>query len=180
MNLTRFALAFPEKREFFLEGRGLFPFGRGVPGVGETVPVVTPTLFFQPSHRAERRPHHPDRCWSPRDRQGRKDRSRSHEHQTGEESLSQTPSTNFTVVRVKRDILRRSSVGLIFTNRSQSAVGPGASQAYGVDSTFWSFRTSTSAGSMRAQPRPALPLTPTAISDGSNTEGIGTARAPTI
>ena len=32
--------------------------------------------------------------------------------QTGEESLSQTPSTNFTVVRVKRDILRRSSVGL--------------------------------------------------------------------
>src|SRR4030095_5665460 len=45
VNLTRFALAFPEKREFFLEGRGLFEFGRGVPGVGGTVPAVTQTLF---------------------------------------------------------------------------------------------------------------------------------------
>ena len=32
MNLTRFSLFFPEKREFFLEGRGIFGFARG--GVG--------------------------------------------------------------------------------------------------------------------------------------------------
>ena len=30
VNLTRFSLFFPEKREFFLEGRGIFDFGRGV------------------------------------------------------------------------------------------------------------------------------------------------------
>ena len=30
VNLTRFALIFPEKRDFFLEGRGIFDFGRGV------------------------------------------------------------------------------------------------------------------------------------------------------
>ena len=29
VNLTRFALSFPEKRDFFLEGRGIFEFGRG-------------------------------------------------------------------------------------------------------------------------------------------------------
>jgi hypothetical protein len=42
-------------------------------------------------------------------------------------------STNFTVVRVKRDILRRSTIGGIFTNRSVSLVGDGSSQVYGVD-----------------------------------------------
>ena len=29
VNLTRFSLFFPEKRDFFLEGRGIFDFGRG-------------------------------------------------------------------------------------------------------------------------------------------------------
>ena len=29
VNLTRFSLVFPEKRDFFLEGRGMFDFGRG-------------------------------------------------------------------------------------------------------------------------------------------------------
>ena len=45
-------------------------------------------------------------------------------------------STNLTVVRVKRDILRRSSVGGLFTNRSVSVVGPGSNQVYGADATF--------------------------------------------
>ena len=31
MNLTRFSLLFPEKRDFFLEGRGIFDFGRRQP-----------------------------------------------------------------------------------------------------------------------------------------------------
>ena len=47
-----------------------------------------------------------------------------------------TDSTNFTVLRVRRDILRRSGIGGIFTNRSVSTLGPGTSQAYGVDATF--------------------------------------------
>ena len=29
VNLTRFSLFFPEKRDFFLEGRGVFDFARG-------------------------------------------------------------------------------------------------------------------------------------------------------
>ena len=46
VNLTRFSLFFPEKREFFLEGRGIFEFGgarQGFRGVGSG---DTPFLFF--------------------------------------------------------------------------------------------------------------------------------------
>ena len=39
--------------------------------------------------------------------------------QTGDESVSKTAPTNFTVVRVKRDVLRRSSIGVMATNRSE-------------------------------------------------------------
>jgi hypothetical protein len=140
VNLTRFALSFPEKRDFFLEGRGLFEFGRGVPGVGGTVPPVTPTLFYS------RRIGLNGNRIIPIDVGARVTGKVGNTGlglmniQTGDESLSGAPSTNFTVIRVKQDILRRSSIGLIFTNRSQSAVGPGASQAYGVDSTFSFFQ----------------------------------------
>ena len=53
--------------------------------------------------------------------------------QTGDEATSGAVPTNFTVVRVKRDILRRSTIGGIFTNRSKSLIGQGSSQVYGVD-----------------------------------------------
>jgi hypothetical protein len=49
VNLTRFNLFFPEKREFFLEGQGIFAFGgvestpRGTPG---NTAANTPVLFF--------------------------------------------------------------------------------------------------------------------------------------
>ena len=39
-------------------------------------------------------------------------------------------------MRLRRDVLRRSSIGAIFTNRSISLVGDGSSRAYGVDGVF--------------------------------------------
>ena len=56
--------------------------------------------------------------------------------QTDDEMTSGAAATNFTVVRVKRDILRRSSIGGLFTNRSVSIEGDGSSQTYGADATF--------------------------------------------
>jgi hypothetical protein len=58
--------------------------------------------------------------------------------QTGEEPTSGAPSSGFTVARIKRDVLRRSSVGAILTHRSESTISPvgGSNQAYGVDATF--------------------------------------------
>ena len=56
--------------------------------------------------------------------------------QTGEEPQTGARDTNFSVIRVKRDVLRRSSVGLLFTNRTVSTVGTGGNRSYGVDGTF--------------------------------------------
>ena len=40
INLTRFNLFFPEKREFFLEGRGIMDFARASTGIGRDVPAL--------------------------------------------------------------------------------------------------------------------------------------------
>ena len=57
--------------------------------------------------------------------------------QAGDDSVSGTPATNFTVLRIKRDILRRSTVGAMFTNRSRLTSNlPGNNQAFGVDAAF--------------------------------------------
>jgi hypothetical protein len=57
---------------------------------------------------------------------------------TGDEPTAGAPGTGFTVARLKRDLLRRSSIGAIFTQRSESIVSPadGSNQAYGADATF--------------------------------------------
>ena len=39
-------------------------------------------------------------------------------------------------MRLRRDLLRRSSIGLLFTGRSVSRVGTGSNQAYGIDGIF--------------------------------------------
>src|SRR5690606_18576926 len=48
VNLTRFNLFFPEKREFFLEGRGIYSFGSGgiTGGGGGGGGGSAPTLFY--------------------------------------------------------------------------------------------------------------------------------------
>ena len=45
-------------------------------------------------------------------------------------------STNFTVLRVKRDILRRSSIGGMFTHRTEVPGRQSGNDGYGVDATF--------------------------------------------
>ena len=143
VNLTRFSLFFPEKREFFLEGRGVFDFGRGGSGVGggggggsSAGSNVVPTLFY-----SRRIGLNANRV-IPIDVGGRVTGKVGDfgigalNIQGGDEPVSGTQPTNFSVIRVKRDILRRSSVGAIFTNRSRSNVADGSNQAYGVDSSF--------------------------------------------
>ncbi|MFH1572450.1 MAG: DUF5916 domain-containing protein, partial [Acidobacteriota bacterium] len=56
--------------------------------------------------------------------------------QTAEKPEAEAPATNFSVVRLKRDILRRSSLGFIATNRSRVAEGEGSNEIFGVDASF--------------------------------------------
>jgi hypothetical protein len=51
--------------------------------------------------------------------------------------------TNFSVIRVRRDILRRSTIGFIGTNRSLSSAGTGSSQAFGVDASLFFYQNVT-------------------------------------
>ena len=148
VNLTRFSLFFPEKREFFLEGRGIFDFARG--GVGGSGGALrrggsgggffgggnAPTLFYTRRIGLEGGAIVPilggGRVTG---KMGAFDVG-ALSIQTDDEAVSGAEMTNFTVARVKRDILRRSSIGALFTNRSVSIVGDGSSQAYGADATF--------------------------------------------
>ena len=143
VNLTRFNLFFPEKREFFLEGRGIFNFARGsfrtarslrrgsVLGGGDA-----PTMFYSRRIGLQGGQAVPilggGRLTG---KVGAFDVGALN-IQTGNEAVSGALDTNFTVLRVKRDMLRRSSVGAIATNRSLSLSGDGSNQAYGADAVF--------------------------------------------
>jgi hypothetical protein len=57
--------------------------------------------------------------------------------QTDDEQGVGAESTNFTVLRLRRDIFARSSVGALVESRSKSVVaGGGSNLAWGVDGWF--------------------------------------------
>ena len=150
VNLTRFSLFFPEKREFFLEGRGIFDFGRGGTTGGGGLRGGgrgsggrggsrggAPTLFY--SRQIGLQDGEPIPILA-----GGRITGKIGSFdvgaigiQTDDHPDAGAESTNFTVLRLRRDILARSSVGVLFENRSTSINGTGGSnQAYGVDASF--------------------------------------------
>ncbi len=146
VNLTRFSLFFPERREFFLEGAGIFAFGGASVsprGGGGGPPSNTPILFY--SRRIGLFSGDAGTGSVPILAGGRLT-GRVGAYTIGTINIQQrsapslgAPATNFSVVRVKRDILRQSSLGVIFTNRSQALETPGSNQTFGADAsfTFW-------------------------------------------
>jgi hypothetical protein len=135
VNLTRFSLFFPEKREFFLEGRGIFNFAPGVSGGGGGGGGGTPTLFYSRQIGLQNGVPVPILA-------GGRVTGKVGSFDVGALNVQtddQGPgiqSTNFSVVRLRRDILARSSIGVLFENRSKSVVSQGSNQAYGVDASF--------------------------------------------
>ena len=132
INLTRFNLFFPEKREFFLENQGLFAFG----GASNFGGGDTPILFYS------RRIGLSQGRAVPLDAGGRLTGRLGRTGigvlniQADDEPLAGTPPTNFSVVRLTRDVMSGSTVGVIFTNRSAGESRSGANQAFGVDGRF--------------------------------------------
>jgi hypothetical protein len=142
VNLTRFSLFFPEKRDFFLENLGTFVFG-GVPVSGNNGGIDAPALFYSRRIGLNSGTIVPLRA-------GGRVTGRAGAYsvgvvniQTGEGDAPGTPAANFSVVRLKRDILSRSAIGVIATNRSVSQTGSGGNQAVGVDATFGFFQNLT-------------------------------------
>jgi Domain of unknown function (DUF5916) len=136
INLTRFNLFFPEKREFFLENQGIFSFGGAAAGGFAAVGSDTPVLFY--SRRIglnEGREVPIDAGGRLTGRPGRFSIGVLN-IQSDDEPTSGARRTNFSVVRVKRNILRKSSIGVIATGRSVGDNGTGSNTAYGADGIF--------------------------------------------
>ena len=144
VNLTRFSLFFPEKREFFLESSGIFNFGsgglgggfRGGGGGGGRGGGSAPTLFYSRNIGLQNGEPVPILG-------GGRVTGKVGSFDVGLISIQTdaaasvgAKSTNFSVVRLKRDIFARSSVGVLFENRSRSLTGQGSNQAWGVDGSF--------------------------------------------
>jgi uncharacterized protein DUF5916 len=147
VNLTQFPLFFPEKREFFLEGRGIFDFGRPGGGgeggfrIGRGSGTLlggsdVPTLFFSRQIGLNNGLAVPIVGGGRLTGKAGKFTIGALNIQADDAPSAGTVATNFTVLRVKRDVLRRSRIGGIFTGRSVSTVGPGSNEVYGVDAAF--------------------------------------------
>jgi hypothetical protein len=162
VNLTRFNLFFPEKRDFFLENSGVFQFGSGNTGggggagggrqnasqdmifffsrqiglspVGDAIPLLAGTRL---TGRVG--------DWS----------VGALNIQQREKDLS--PSTNFTALRARRDILANSDIGVMFLNKDPN--GGDYNRAFGADANFRFFRdlTMNIAGAKSATPSTRLP-----------------------
>jgi len=156
VNLTRFGLFFPEKRDFFLENRGVFDFGQGIPtfgggggggagggggggsggsgffgGGGDT-----PQLFYSRRIGLDRDEVVPIRGGGRVTGKVGAYTVGAVNIQTGAVETAGIEGTNYSVFRLKRDVLRRSSIGAMFTNRSVAVEGPGSNRAYGADAAF--------------------------------------------
>ena len=146
VNLTRFSLFFPEKREFFLENQGTFSFGASATGVANTPVGDTPLLFY--SRRIGLNQGQEAPILGGGRLTGRAGRFTIGAVDIGTKDTPKAgaAATTFSVLRLRRDILRRSSVGVMATRRSVAQNGAGSNDAYGVDGTFaffanWSVNT---------------------------------------
>jgi hypothetical protein len=138
INLTRFNLFYPEKREFFLEGRGIFEFGRpnftrgSVPTGG-----IVPDLFFSRQIGLNRGRVIPIIAGARLTGKVGRTTVGMLNMLTDDEAVSRTEMTDFSVLRVRQDVLRRSTIGAMYTGRSESLRAPGhANHAVGVDGAF--------------------------------------------
>ncbi len=141
VNITRFSLFFPEKREFFLENAGIFDFGS--PQGGGTRPPLMKAFF-------SRRIGLDQGQEVPIDYGGRLT-GRVGAWNIGilgvstdavdDEGRSPLPDEQFGVVRLKRNLGERSSVGMIVTERDPS--GAGFNRLVGLDLDYKPTTTSS-------------------------------------
>ena len=127
VNLTRFSLFFPEKRPFFLEGAGLFDFG--VPRASFRRPP--PLLLFY-SRRIGIEEGHPIPIIGGGKITGKMgpygvgllnvftNEFHTDESVTDPDEIVDVPRTNYSVLRMTRDLFSGSRVGLIGINKQDS------------------------------------------------------------
>jgi hypothetical protein len=140
VNLTRFNLFFPEKRDFFLENQGVFVFGDsgqggggGNFGAGRTNQIQDMRLFFT------------RRIGLSEDGQalpilgGTRLSGRQGAYSIGMLNIQEredrgVPAANFTALRLRRDVLANSDVGAVLLDKENA--GPDFNRLAGFDANF--------------------------------------------
>ena len=131
INLTRFSLFFPEKREFFLENSSIFQFGKSMRRFGrgsfrDLIPFFSRRIGIS---RGELVPI-----------LGGARLSGKVGHYTlgilsmQTDELDESHSTNFMVGRLSRELFRNSDVGGIFINKAEK--NGEYNRTYGIDANF--------------------------------------------
>jgi hypothetical protein len=144
INLTRFSLYYPEKREFFLENAALFSVGTpedamiffsrriGLSAEGEEIPLLGGIKVA-----------------------GKAGRFNLGLINLQARAKGEIPSNNFTVARLSRDILKQSAIGFTFTNRQSSNSG-NYNRAASIDGDFALGESLTFGGYIAMTQTPAL------------------------
>jgi len=140
VNLTRFPLFFPEKREFFLESASSFAFGSGGGRGGGFGMGPSVSLYHSRNIGLVSGEPVPIRYGAKLTGKVGSTNIGFVNAQTGSSDVNIVdgvevfnPGKNFTVLRLKQDVFERSSVGMIYTN----VQGAGAyNRVAGVDASF--------------------------------------------
>ena len=124
INLTRFPLFFPERREFFLEGQDFFDMGMGSTIIpfysrrigltedGSKVPIIAGARLL-----------------------GKVNNSTLGILSMQTASRDSIPSTNYSVLSWRQDVLEQSSVGILSANKYENGRLHSTTGAYGLYST---------------------------------------------
>jgi len=145
VNLTRFSLFFPEKRDFFLENSGIFQFGQrrsvvfGGGGGGLTSGRQTDAILF-----FSRRIGLSENGESTPIAGGTRLTGRAGAYSLGvlniqQRSTNTSLASNFTALRLRRNVLANSDIGVIALNKG--AEGPGYNRVVGTDANFRFFES---------------------------------------
>ena len=160
VNLTRFSLFFPERRDFFLDGATFFDFA-STSGNGLGTEQVQPFFSRRIGLSADARPQRMDYGTKFTGQIGGQDVGFLHVR-TGGDDDEGFIGEDFTAARVKRRLLQQSYVGAIFTRRDAR--------------TTWAPRSSQTAGATSASPRAGSAATRTSTSRA----GSSTPRRPGV
>jgi Domain of unknown function (DUF5916)/Carbohydrate family 9 binding domain-like len=164
INLSRFSLFFPEKRDFFLENSGVFQFGTAQGGGGgqgggrQDSAARNDVILFHSrtiglSKSGEDIPI----------LGGTRLTGRAGAYSIGALNIQQraqgaVPDTNFTALRLRRNVLANSDIGVMVLNKDES--GLQYNRVIGADANFRFFRNLNVNGSATKTMSPAAVLAP--------------------
>ena len=135
VNLTRFSLFFPEKRDFFLDGSTFLDFGSGFAVSGAFTPFYSRRIGLDEASGTQQRINFGGKLTG---QAGDQDIGVLHV-QTGQEDASPGHRTvpvageDFTVMRVKRRLLRQSYIGAMYTRRASRGLPVPDRHTIGLD-----------------------------------------------